>query len=174
DPLKDLAPVSMIATLPIVVAVNPSLPVKSIGELVALAKSKPGALNYSSNGVNSVAYLAAELLKSMTGTQMVHVAYQGAAPATAAIAGGQVQFGFVDSASLPMARAGTIRALAVTDPKRSSLAPEVPTIAESGVPGFAVSAWIGMLAPAGTPAPIVSRLNAEVGKLLGTQLVREQ
>jgi tripartite-type tricarboxylate transporter receptor subunit TctC len=175
DPIKDLSPVSNLVNLPIVVAVNPSLPVKTMADLIALAKAKPGALNYSSNGVNSMAYFAGELLKTMTETQMTHVAYQGAAPASAAIAGGQVQFGFVDSAAaMNLARAGTVRAIAVTDPKRSGIAPEVPTIAESGVPGYAITAWAGMLAPAGTPPAVVSRINAEVNRVLRTPEAREQ
>ena len=175
DPLKDLAPVSMLTTVPIVVAVHPSLPVKSVAELVAYAKARPGTMSFSSNGLGSVSYLAAELLKHMTGIAMVHVAYKGAAPGSAAIASGEVQLGFVDaSAAMPYARSGLVRALAVTDPKRSAIVPELPTVAESGVPGFEVSAWVGMFAPSGTPPEIIARINAEVTRDLARPEVRER
>ena len=175
DPAKDLAPVSMLTTLPIVIAVHPSVPARSVGELVAYAKSRPGTLNYSSNGRGSVAFLAAELLKHMTGIRMEHVAYKGAAPATVAILAGEVQLGFVDSAAvMPQARAGAVRALAVTDAKRSAIVPDLPTVAESGVPGYEVSAWVGLFAPAGTPAPVIARLNADVARVLNNAEVRER
>jgi tripartite-type tricarboxylate transporter receptor subunit TctC len=175
DPAKDLAPVSMLTTLPIVIAVHPSVPARSMGELVAYAKSRPGTLNYSSNGRGSVAFLAAELLKYMTGIRMEHVAYKGAAPATVAILAGEVQLGFVDSAAvMPQARAGAVRALAVTDAKRSVIVPDLPTVAESGVPGYEVSGWVGLFAPAGTPAPVIARLNADVARVLNNAEVRER
>jgi tripartite-type tricarboxylate transporter receptor subunit TctC len=175
DPTKDLAPVTMLTTLPIVVAVHPSIPARTMGELVAYAKSRPGALNYSSNGRGSVAFLAAELFKHMTGIRMEHVSYKGAAPATVAIVANEVQLGFVDSAAvMPQARAGAVRALAVTDPKRSSIVPDLPTVAESGVPGYEVSAWVGLFAPGGTPAPIIARLNGDVTRVLNNAEVRER
>jgi tripartite-type tricarboxylate transporter receptor subunit TctC len=175
DPAKDLAPVSMLTTLPIVIAVHPSVPARSMGELVAYAKSRPGTLNYSSNGRGSVAFLAAELLKYMTGIRMEHVPYKGAAPATVAIIAGEVDLGFVDSAAvMPQARAGAVRALAVTDPKRSIIVPELPTVAESGVPGYEVSGWVGLFAPMGTPAQVIARLNADVARVLNNPDVRER
>jgi tripartite-type tricarboxylate transporter receptor subunit TctC len=175
DPSKDLAPVAMLVTLPIVVAVHPSIPARSMGELVAYAKSRPGTLNYSSNGRGSVAFLAAELFKHMTGVRMEHVAYKGAAPATVAIVAGEVQLGFVDSAAvMPQARSGAVRALAVTDPKRSAIVPDLPTVAESGVPGYAVSAWVALFAPAGTAPAIIHRLNGEVARVLANPEVRDR
>jgi tripartite-type tricarboxylate transporter receptor subunit TctC len=175
EPAKDLAPVSMLTTLPIVIAVHPSIPARNMAELVTYAKSRPGALNFSSNGRGSVAFLAAELLKHMTGVRMEHVAYKGASPATVAIVAGEVQLGFVDSAAvMPQARAGAVRALAVTDPKRSAITPELPTVAESGVPGYAVTAWVGLFAPAGTPAPVIGRVNADVARVLNNSEVRER
>jgi tripartite-type tricarboxylate transporter receptor subunit TctC len=175
EPARDLAPVSMLTTLPIVIAVHPSIPARSMEELVAYAKSRPGTLNYSSNGRGSVAFLAAELLKYMTGIRMEHVAYKGAAPATVAIMAGEVQLGFVDSAAvMPQARAGAVRAIAVTDPKRSAIVPDLPTVAESGVPGYSVSAWVGLFAPAGTPAAVIERLNTDVARVLNNSEVRER
>jgi tripartite-type tricarboxylate transporter receptor subunit TctC len=175
EPARDLAPVSMLTTLPIVIAVHPSIPARSMEELLAYAKSRPGTLNYSSNGRGSVAFLAAELLKYMTGIRMEHVAYKGAAPATVAIMAGEVQLGFVDSAAvMPQARAGAVRAIAVTDPKRSAIVPDLPTVAESGVPGYSVSAWVGLFAPAGTPAAVIERLNTDVARVLNNSEVRER
>ena len=175
DPLKDLAPVTMVATLPMVIAVNASFPAKNVRELVEYVKARPGAVNYSSNGLGTVAFLSSELFKRMAGVDMVHVTYRGSAPASAAIASGEVPLGFVDStAAMAQARSGQVRVLAVTDPKRSALVPDVPTIAESGVPGFAVTAWIGLFAPAGTPQPIIARLNAEVAKALAKPEVRDR
>ena len=174
DPGKDLAPVAMLTTLPIVVAVHPSLPVRSMQELVAHAKARPGTLNFSSNGRGSVSFLAAEIFKHMTGIRMEHIPYKGAAPGTMAIVAGEVQLGFVDSSAvMPQARAGTVRALAVTDPKRSIITPELPTIAESGFPGYAVSGWIALFAPAGTPTNVIQRLNSEVTRILTTAEIRE-
>jgi tripartite-type tricarboxylate transporter receptor subunit TctC len=164
----------MLTTLPIVVAVHPSLPVRSMQDLVAYAKARPGTLNFSSNGRGSVSFLAAEIFKHTAGIRMEHVPYKGAAPGTMAIVAGEVQLGFVDSsAAMPQARAGTVRALAITDPKRSSIVPDLPTIAESGFPGYAVSAWVALFAPGGTPAPVVDRLNAEVTRVLKQLEVRE-
>jgi tripartite-type tricarboxylate transporter receptor subunit TctC len=175
DPLKDLAPVTMVATLPIVVAVHPSLPVRSIAELVAYAKAQPGKLNFSSNGLGSVSFLAAELLKKTTGIEMVHVVYRGAAPGAAAVAAGEVQVGFIDStAIMPQARAGAVRALAVTDPQRSNIVPDLPTVAESGVAGYAVRSWVGLFAPRATPADVVARLNTEVTHVLRQPAMRER
>jgi len=175
DPQKDLVPITMVATLPMVIAVNASLPVKNVRELMDYVKAKPGGMNYSSNGFGSVAFLSSQLFKRMTGLNMTHITYRGSAPAAAAIASGEVPFGFVDSsAAMAQARSGQVRVLAVTDPKRSAIVPDIPTIAESGVPGFAVTAWLGMFAPAGTPQPIIARINAEVAKALAKPEVRER
>ncbi len=175
DPMKDLAPVSLLTTLPMLIASHPSLPVRNVAELIAYAKAKPGALNYSSNGLNSGAFLAAELFKNMTAIQMTHVPYKGAAPGSAAIAAGEVQLGFVDGAAvMPFVRTGQVRALAVTDQKRSTIVGDVPTVAESGVPKYSVTAWVGMLAPSGTPSSTISRINAETVRLLKIPEVRDQ
>lgn len=175
DPIKDLAGVSMVATVPIAIAAHPSLPVTSIADLIAYAKARPRAVNYSSNGIGSVSYLAAELFQRTAGIEMVHVAYKGAAPGGAAIAAGEVQLGFIDAAvASAHARSGLVRLLAVTDAKRSALMPEVPTVAESGLPGFEVSGWIAMFVPAATPADIVARLNRGLERVLGQPQVRER
>ena len=175
DPQRDLVPVSMLTTVPIVVAVHPSLPVNSVKDLVTYAKARPGALSFSSNGPGSISYLAAELLKQMTGIDIVHVAYKGAAPGAAAVASGEVQLGFIDaSAAEPFLKSGLVRVIAVTDSKRSTLQPDVPTIAESGFSGFDVSAWIALFAPSGTPSEIMSLLNGKVVHALTSPGVRER
>jgi tripartite-type tricarboxylate transporter receptor subunit TctC len=175
DPMKDLAGVSMVASVPIAIAAHPSLPVKSVAELIAYAKPRRRGINYSSNGLGSVSYLAGELFQRTAGIEFVHITYKGSAPGGAAIASGEVQLGFVDAAvAMTHARSGLVRLLAVTDPKRSTLMPEVPTVAESGLPGFEVTAWIGMFVPAGTPANIVERLNQELHRALARPDVRER
>src|SRR5438270_28595 len=147
-------------SLPLAAQTYPSKPVRLV-------------VPYAPGG--SVDVLAAELFKHMTGVRMEHVAYKGAAPATVAIVAGEVQLGFVDSAAvMPQARAGAVRALAVTDPKRSAIVPDLPTVAESGVPGYAVSAWVGLFAPAGTPPAVITRLNTEMSRVLGNGDVRER
>ena len=167
DPERDLAPIAQLSTFPNVLVVHPAVPAKNVQELVALAKAKPGALNYGSAGTATGTHLSAELFKHMTGTDMVHVPYKGGGAAIPALLGGQVQLMFSTTvAALPQVRAGKLRALAVTSSKRSPSAPEIPTIAESGVPGYDHSAWNGLFAPAKTPRAIISRLNREVVQIL--------
>ena len=163
DPVKDFAPVSLVASIPFALIVHPSLPAHSVKELIALAKTKPGALNFSSAGTGTSNHLAGELFKSMTGTFMVHIPYKGSAPALNDLIAGQVQLMFdLVLTTAPHVKSGAVRAIAVTGSERSSALPGVPTVAESGVPGYEVSAWFGFFAPAGTPATIVNALNAEM------------
>ena len=167
DPVKDLAPVVLIASQPNILVVHPSLPVKSVKELVALAKSRPGQLNYASSGSGAAAHLAAELFKSMTGVSMVHIPYKGAGPALVDMLGGQCQVMFATALSVqPHLQSGRLRPLALTTAKRSRTFPELPTVAEAGVPGFEASTWHGVVAPAGTPAAVIGKLNAEINKIL--------
>lgn len=174
DALKDFAPITLVAIVPQVVVVHPSLAAKNIKELVALAKEKPGTLNFSSAGQGTPGHLGMELFKMMTGTNMVHVPYQGGAPGLAAVAGGQVQF-MADNmnSALPFIQAGRVRAIAVTSLKRSGALPELPTIAEQGVAGFDSGSWFGMFAPTGTPPAIIAKLHAETVKALQLPDVRQ-
>ncbi len=167
DSLKDFQPVTLVARVPFMLVVHPSVQAASVKDLVALAKAKPGALNFASFGSGTSNHLVGEAFKTATGTNIVHVPYKGSAPALADLLGGQVQMTF-DSAPvmLPQVRAGKLRALAIAAPKRSPLAPEVPTMDEAGVPRFYGGTWFGVLAPARTPAPIVDRLNKEITGLL--------
>jgi tripartite-type tricarboxylate transporter receptor subunit TctC len=167
DPEKDLMPVSMTTSYPYVLVVNPSLGVKTVAELVALAKSKPGQLNYGTAGVGASNHLVTELFDSKAGIKMTHIPYRGTSLAVADLIAGQVQVVFADPVSaLSQVRAGTLTALAVTSKERSPVAPDLPTIAESGYPGFDAIAWHGIMAPAGTPPAIIDRLNAEILKAL--------
>jgi tripartite-type tricarboxylate transporter receptor subunit TctC len=173
DPVRDFTPITRFAALPHILVVHPSLPVKSVKELVALAKAKPGGLNYASSGVATSTHLAAELFKHTTGTDMVQVPFKGGAPGMVGLLSGQVQLYFATiSTALPHVKTGKIRALAVTTAKRSIVAPEFPTIAEAGVGGYEHASWIGLLAPAGTPAPVVTRLNAESIKVVNAPEVK--
>lgn len=175
DPVKDFAPVSLVASIPFVLIVHPSLPAKSAKELIALAKTKPGSLNYSSAGNGTSNHLAGELFKSMTGTFMVHIPYKGSAPALNDLIAGQVQLMYdLVLTAAPHVKSGAVRALAVTGRERSPVLPGVPTVAESGVPGYEVSAWFGFFAPAGTPAAIVNTLNAETVKAMKLPDLRER
>ncbi len=167
DPVKDFVPVSLTTTYPYVMVVNPSLGVKTLQEFVALAKSKPGGLNYGTTGVGSSNHLVTELFASRAGIKMTHIPYRGTALAVTDLLAGQVQMVFSDPISaLQYVKSGALIALAVTSKDRSAVAPEVPTIAESGYPGFDAIAWHGILAPANTPPAIVARLNAEIVKAL--------
>jgi len=175
DPIRDFAPVTLIASAPSVLVVNPSLQATSVAEFTALAKAHPGKLNYASNGNGSSAQLAAVLYESMAGVRMVHVPYKGVAPALVDLMSGEVQLMFGTLvAILPHIKAGRLRALAVTGRSRSALLPEVPTLAESGLPGYEAGSWYGILAPAGTPGPIVARLNAEINAAIRQPEVRER
>jgi len=174
DPVKDFAPVTQVASTPNVLVVNPSLPVASVKEFIAYAKAHPDALNFGSGSTGSAGHLAGELFKAMAGVRMVHVPYKGAGPAMQDLIGGRIQLMFDNLASsLAQMRAGRVKALAVTTAKRSALAPELPTIAESGLPGFDISTWFGVFAPGGTPRDIVERLHAEFVKALADPAVRQ-
>ena len=175
DPVKDFTPVAMLVSFPFLVVVNNDLPVKSVAELIALAKSKPGQINFASAGNGTGQHLSMELFKLLTGAPLVHVPYRGAQAAYPDVISGQVPV-FIDNiaAALPQAKSGRVRALAVTTAQRSPLAPEVPTVAESGLPGFEYHTWFGVWAPAATPRPIIEKLNAEVEKALATPEVRER
>jgi tripartite-type tricarboxylate transporter receptor subunit TctC len=163
DPEKDFAPITMTSDYPYVLVVNAKLPVKNFQDFIAMVKAKPGEYNYGTTGVGSSNQLVTELLSSRAGLKMVHVPYRGTALAVADLLAGQVTMVFADPvSSLPHLQAGTLRALAVTTKQRSSVAPEVPTVAESGYPGFEAVAWHGILAPANTPQPIINKLHDQI------------
>jgi len=175
DPVRDFAPITQVASTPNVLVVNPSLPVSSVAELITYAKANPGKLNFGSGSTGSAGHLAGELFNSLAGVQMTHIPYKGAAPAMQDLIGGQIHLMFDNLASsLTQVRAGRVKALAVTTAKRSSLAPELPTIAESGLAGFDISTWFGIFAPAGTPREAVARLHAEFTRALAAPDVREK
>ncbi len=175
DTSADLVPVSLLAEYPFVITVHPSLPVKNVKELIAFAKARPNQLSYASSGNGSGPHLGMELLKTLTGIQMVHVPYKGAGNAATDLISGQVQV-FLHNflAGMPMMKAGKLRALAVTSTRRSSVMPELPTVAESAVPGYGVTGWYGMFVPAGTPAPVVTTLHDAVVKALKSKDVNER
>ena len=173
DAVKDFAPISFVASVPYVLVVEPALPVKSVQELIALAKSKPGKMNYASAGNGSTHQFCAELLKSTAGIDLVHIPYKGSPPGIAALLGGEVSIMFANLTDIgAQLRAGKVKPLAVTTLKRAPQLPQVPTMVEAGVPDFDISSWFGLLAPAGTPAPVVARLNAEMVKVLARDDVR--
>ena len=173
DPVKDFAPVILTATTANILVVHPSVPANSVQELIALAKAQPGKLNYASGGSGTTSHLAAELFKTMAGVEMVHVPYKGGGAAYTDLISGQVQLYFVGiPGTLQYLKAGRLRALGVTTLRRSPAAPEVPTIAESGLPGFSATTWWGILAPAGTPQPIIARIDFEVARILKLPEVR--
>ena len=175
DHVKDFTPVVLVAGVPNVLVVNPSLPVNSVADLIKLAKAKPGSINFASSGNGTSIHLSGELFKTMAGVDMTHVPYKGSAPALTDLIGGQVQVMFDNlPSSLPYIKAGKLRAIAVTSSKRAPALPDVPTISESGLPGFDASSWFGILAPAGTPPAVVARLNTEVNKWLQTPEAKEQ
>ncbi len=163
DPLKDFTPISLIASAPLLVVVHPSVPVNSVKQLIALARAKPGQLNYASNGVGSSTHLATEMFKMMTKTDLVHVPYKGLGPATTDLLSGQVQLMFSSAvAMMPHVQAGRLRAIAITSAKRSPAVPNIPTVAEAGVPDYESGSWYGILAPAGTPREIIELLGREI------------
>jgi tripartite-type tricarboxylate transporter receptor subunit TctC len=167
DVTKDFVPITLAGTTPNLLVANPNVPISNVRELIAAAKAKPGGLNYASTGNGTSNHLSFELFKAMTGTAITHVPYKGSAPAVTDLIAGQVQLMFDNTPNvLPHVRAGKLKALAVSSKKRSPLAPEVPTVDESGVPGYEVNVWFGILAPAGTPRDIVARLNAEMVKVM--------
>jgi tripartite-type tricarboxylate transporter receptor subunit TctC len=175
DPVRDFTPVIHVAGVPNIVVVNPSLPAKSIKELIAIARSKPGAIAYASNGNGTTQHLSTEMFGVATGTKFMHVPYNGSAPAVTSIMGGQTQVLFgVATDVMQQIRAGKLRALAVATPKRMSVLSDVPTLAEAGVPGIEVEIWMGMFAPRNTPRDIVMRLNTETNRVLEMPDVRER
>ena len=175
DPVRDFAPVTMIASFPNLLVANPGLPFKTVPELVAYAKSRPGTLNFASAGAGTSTHLAGELFKSVAGIDVVHVPYKGGAAAMTDIIAGQVAYYFgTMPSSMPLAKAGKLRALAVTSLTRSPAAPEVPTIAESGYPKFETAAWYGLMFPTGTPREIVARTNAATMVVLALPDIRER
>lgn len=173
DAVKDFQPISFVASVPYVLVVHPSLPVKSVPELIALVKSKPGQMNYASAGNGSTHQFCAELLKSMAGIDIVHVPYKGSGPGVAAVLANEVVMMFSNVADIgAQIKAGKVRPLAVTSARRAPSLPDVPTMQEAGLPGFEINSWFGLLVPAGTPAPIVARLNAETRKVLARDDVK--
>ncbi len=175
DHINDFAPVVLVAAVPNVLEVNPSLPVHTVADLIKLAKSKPGAINFASSGNGTSIHLSGELFKTMAGVDMTHVPYKGSAPALTDLIAGQVQVMFDNlPSSLQQIKAGKLRAIAVTSGKRAPALPDIPTIAESGLPGFEATSWFGVMAPAGTPASVVTRLNSEINKWLQSPEAREQ
>ncbi len=167
DPVKDLAAITNVVGVDFVLVTNPNLPVKNVQELIALAKQKPGKLNYSSSGMGGAPHLAIELLMSMTGAKFTHVPYKGSGPSIADLVGGQVDF-TMDSLvqSLPQIQSGRLKAIAVLGSKRSPLLPDVPTVAESGVPGYEFTNWFGLVAPAHTPVDVIAKINQDVVSVL--------
>lgn len=167
DPLRDFAPVTRMSFAPGVLIVHPAAAVRSVAELVALAKAKPDAVTFGSAGVGAQSHLSGELLKLLSGTRMVHVPYKGSALATTAVIGGEVVFTFTNPSNvMQQAKGGRLRALAVTSAQRYALLPDLPTVAESGVPGFDNAIWNGVLLPAGAPAALIARFNGEIRKAL--------
>jgi tripartite-type tricarboxylate transporter receptor subunit TctC len=175
DPVKDFAPISQVAITPNVLVVHPALPVKSVKELLALARSKPGALAFPSAGNGTSSHLAGELLKSIAKVDMLHVPYKGGGAALADLLGGQVQLMFATTpAAMPQVKAGRLRAIAVTTKARSQALPDLPTMIESGVPNYEAATWYGLLAPAATPRAVVDRMHVETVKILATPDLREK
>lgn len=175
DPVRDFAPVTLAATAPNVLVVNPALPAKSLAELIALAKAKPGALSYGTPGIGTSPHLSMELLKSMAGIDLQHVPYRGTAAAVTDVIGGQIAATFANAfTAKPQVDAGRVRALAVSGPNRIDAFSGVPPVAEAGVPGYEAMQWYGVAVPAGTPAPIITRLHAEAAKALQSQEMKEK
>jgi tripartite-type tricarboxylate transporter receptor subunit TctC len=175
DPVRDFAPVTLITSVPNVLVLHPSVPAKNVAELIALAKARPGQLNFASGSTGSAGHLAGELFKTMASVDMVHIPYKGAAPAVVDLLAGHVSLMFDNmSSALPNIKAARVRALAVTTLKRSPLLPQLPTISEAGLKGFDISTWFGIFAPAGTPPDIVARLNAETVRVLNTPEMKER
>ena len=175
DPIRDLAPVTTATVGPNILVVNNALPVKSVADLVALAKAKPGALNYASSGTGATNHLAAELFKTMAGVDIVRIGYKGASQGLNDLMAGQIQVMFPTAGAVaPHVKAGRVNALAVTSPERSPLAPQLPTVAASGLPGYESLAIYGIFAPTGTPRPIITRLNQEIARILASPDVKER
>jgi tripartite-type tricarboxylate transporter receptor subunit TctC len=175
DPVKDFTPVAVVVEIPMVLVVHPELPVQSLADLITLARQRPGQLSYASAGPGSPQHLYAELLKRMTGIEMLHVPYRGGPQALADVTAGRIPVVFGDPASsLPLIREGKVRALAVSSPRRLTYAPDIPTVGEAGVPGFEAAAWVMLAAPANTRDEIVNKLHAEVKAIVATPELQEQ
>ena len=175
DPVRDFAPISITVLVSNALVVNPAVAAKSVAELVVLAKRSPGMLKYASAGIGTTPHIAGEMFRLMTGADIVHVPYKGGGPALVDVMSGQVEMMFAGvAAALPHVRSGKLRALAITEKARSRVMPELPTVAESGLPGFDVGLWIGLMAPAGTPQDVVARLNAEAVRALKDPQVAER
>lgn len=172
---RDLAPVSLMATIPFLLVAHPSLPARSLPDLLSLARARPGALNYASGGTGTTSHLAGEMFKKMAGIEIVHVPYKGVAAAVVDLLGGQVQLMFaIMQSALPHVHAGRLRALGVTGAKRSAAAPEIPTIAEAGVPGYEFVSWNAVHVPAATPRPLIGAIQRELVRVLALPDVRER
>src|SRR5437899_630941 len=175
DPVKDFVPITLIARIPNMLVVNPAVPAKDVKELIVLLKANPAKYTFASSGNGTSQHLSGELFKSMAGVDMQHIPYKGSPPALQDVVGGQVTMTFDNiTTAWPLAKAGKLRALAVTTAKRSSIAPDVPTLAESGLAGYEVGSWQGVFAPAGTPPAIVQRLNTEIVKIINLPDVKEK
>ena len=175
NPLRDFAPVTLVANLPFILVVHPNLAANSVAELVALAKARPGQINYASVGNGSAVHLATELLKTRAGIDLVHVPYKGSAPALNGVLSGEASVMFVNLlSSLQLVKAGKLRALATGTPKRLLAMPDLPTVAEAGVAGYEYLAWFGVVAPAATPRPIIERLNADLRRVIALPEIRER
>jgi tripartite-type tricarboxylate transporter receptor subunit TctC len=175
DTVKDFAPLILAGQTPNLLVVNPDVPVKSVKELIDTAKAKPGSLSYGSTGSGSSNHLSMELFRLMTGTQIVHVPYKGSAPMVTDLLGGHVQVAFDNTPNvLPQVKAGKLRALAITSTARHPMAPDVPTVAEAGVPGYEVGVWFGLVAPAATPPDVLAKLNAELNRILAMADVKQK
>ncbi len=175
DPLRDFAPVTLFGTSPFVLLASPSMSVANVGELLTVAKGQPGRLSYASGGNGTAMHLSGELMKSMGKVHIVHIPYRGSGPALMAVMSGDTQLAVADiTTAATQIKAGRVKALGVLSKDRSQLAPEIPTLSESGLPGFDAAGWFGILAPAATPAPIVQRLNAEITAVLRSPDVRER
>jgi len=175
DPVRDFAPITLIVRVPNMLVVNPELPAKDVRELIALLKANPGKYSFASSGNGTSQHLSGELFKTMTGVEMQHIPYRGSPPALADVVGGQVAMTFDNiTTAWPLVKGGKLRALAVTTAKRSPIAPDVPTLAESGLPGYEIGSWQGVFAPAGVSTEIVKRLNAEIVRIINAPDVRQK
>jgi tripartite-type tricarboxylate transporter receptor subunit TctC len=175
DPIRDFAPVTQLVANPMVLAAHPSVPYRSVAELIAHARANPGKVSYGSGGQGASGHLAMELLRSMAKIELLHVPYKGTAPVLTELIAGQIQLTIGNAAPVvPQVKAGKLRGLAVTGSRRSAVVPDMPTVAESGLPGYDMTQWFCVLVPAGTPAPVIQRLSADLGKVLRTPEARDQ
>ena len=175
DTLRDFEPITLVGLVPFLLVTNPSVPAKNLKELIAWIKANPGKVNYSSFGNNTTNHMVGESFKSAAGVEAAHISYKGSAPSITDLLGGQVQYTFdTITATLPHVRSGGLRAIAIALPERSTLVPDVPTLSESGLPGFTGGTWFGMLAPAGTPTVIVDKISREVAAVLKSDAMREE